>query len=121
MIYINCFVSAVGQRSSANSGEDDCAEQAKRPVVVAQRRAAGDGVRRVDRLVQRAAAQNLNEPNRTIKLHNAGMQFVALHAVEAALHVIQNDESVGATTMLLAPGRCHGRAARHPGHVDAQT
>ena len=90
-------------------------------VVVAQKRAAGNGVKRVDHLPKRAALQNLNEPNRTSKLHNVGMQFVALHAVEAALHVIQDDESVGATTMLLAPGRCHGRAARQPGHVGAQT
>jgi len=42
MIYIDYFVSAVVQRSSAKSGEDDCAEQAKRPMVIAQRRAAGD-------------------------------------------------------------------------------
>jgi hypothetical protein len=76
---------------------------------------------RVESLVQRAVVHNLHEPNRTIKLHNAGMQFVTLCAVEAALHVIQDDESVGATTMLPAPGRCHGRAARQPGHDGAQT
>ena len=60
-------------------------------------------VLRVQHLVQRTAAQNLNEPNRTIKLHNAGIQFVALRAVEAALHVIQDDESVGATTVMTRP------------------
>ena len=75
----------------------------------------------VESPVQRAVVHNLNEPNRTTKLHNVGMQFVALYAVEAALHVIQVDESVGATTMLPAPGRCHGRASRQPGNVGAQT
>ena len=60
-------------------------------------------VLRVQHLVQRTAAQTLNEPNRTIKLHNAGIQFVALRAVEAALHVIQDDESVGATTVMTRP------------------
>ena len=66
-------------------------------VVVAQERAAGNGVKRVDHLPKRAALQNLNEPNRTTKLHNADVQFVALRALEAVLDVIEDGGSAGVT------------------------
>ena len=71
--------------------------------------------------VQSAAAQTLNEPNRTIKLHNADMQFVELRAVVAALHVIQDDESVSAITMLRGPNVQYRPAKSRYGHLQPQT
>ena len=50
----------------------------------------------VEKHVHRAANQNLNELNRTTKLHNADVQFVALRALEAVLDVIQDGGSAGA-------------------------
>ena len=66
-------------------------------VVVAQERAAGNGVKRVYHLPKRAALYNLYEPNRTTKLHNAHVQFVALRALEAVLDDIQDGGSAGVT------------------------
>ena len=51
----------------------------------------------VEKHVHRAAHQNLNEPNRTTKLHNADVHFVALRALEAVLDVIQDGGSAGVT------------------------
>ena len=90
-------------------------------VVVAQERAAGNGVKRVDHLLKRAALYNLYEPNRTTKLHNADVQFVALRALEAILDDIQDGGSAGVTRCCQAPGRHDGGVARQPGHVGAQT
>ena len=75
----------------------------------------------VEEHVQRVAHQNVNEPNRTTKLHNADMQFVALRALEAVLDVIQDGGSAGTTVVLPAPGWHDGGVARQPGHVGAQT
>ena len=66
-------------------------------VVVAQERAAGNGVKRVDHLPKRAALYNLYEPNCTTKLHNTDVQFVALRALEAILDDIQDGGSAGVT------------------------
>ena len=88
--------------------EDDRAKQATSRVVVALRRAAGDGVRPVGRLALHFTALQLNEPNHTIKLRNAGMQFVALRSLEAALHVIKSgwNHVVGTPA---PPRSCEGR------------
>ena len=51
----------------------------------------------VEEHVQRVALQNVNEPNRTTKLHNADVQFVALRALEAVLDDIQDGGSAGVT------------------------
>ena len=101
--------------------EDDRAKQATSRVVVALRRAAGDGVRPVGRLARHFATLKMNEPNHTIKLRNAGMQFVALRSLEAALHVIKSGWNACATTVLHAPGRRHGGVARQQGHAGAQS
>ena len=52
----------------------------------------------VEKHVHRAAHQNLSEPNRMTKLHNADVQFVALRALEAVLDDIQDGGSAGVTT-----------------------
>ena len=46
--------------------------------------------------VHRVAHQNLNEPKRTTKLHNADVQFVALRDLKPVLDVIQDGGSAGA-------------------------
>ena len=56
-------------------------------------------------LARHVAALKMNEPNHTIKLRNAGMQFVALRSLEAALHVIKGGWNACATTVLQASGR----------------